>query len=137
MIKEVMDRDFHCMTRIPKENKCQIECLLEYRFDGQLFTTLDYNQEWDLLLFGNTKGQILGYFLKVSVDQSYNSTVEKIVEPTIVSDKNTTQKDGEQILNLSFSQIESKLPVYMMKKTTLKKEPGNEQKVDSEELVQF
>ena len=25
----------------------------------------------------------------------------------------------------------------MMKKTTLKKEPGNEQKVDSEELVQF
>ena len=33
MIMPECEKDFHCMTRIPKENKCQIECLLDYKLD--------------------------------------------------------------------------------------------------------
>ena len=87
MIKEEFERDLNCMTKNPEKNKCQIECLLDYRFDNMNFTSVDFCIESDLLLLGNNKGQILAYFLRVQIDQSYNCTVDS-VRVTQVFEKN-------------------------------------------------
>jgi hypothetical protein len=68
MVMPEFERDFHCMSRIPKENKCSIECLLDYQFDNINFTCIEHYAEGDMLFFGTNKGSILSYFLRVTID---------------------------------------------------------------------
>lgn len=89
--------------------------LLEYRFEGQLFHSLDYDPEWEVLSFGTSKGQLLNYCLKVGIENCYlaeDGNNSKQNTHHIINDKDVKHVKDQMILRTPFEQVESKLPVY-------------------------
>ena len=55
------------MTKLPSSDKCDVECLLDYRFEF-LIHCCDYHKEMDMLSLGTSKGQLLNYDIGVEPD---------------------------------------------------------------------
>jgi len=56
------------MVRLPMSDKCEVECLFEYRFANTLIHTCDYHREQDFLCLGTSRGQLLNYDIRVEPD---------------------------------------------------------------------
>lgn len=53
------------MVRLPLKEKCDVECLAEYRFDNLLFHSMAYLSDSELICLGTSRGKILSYNLPV------------------------------------------------------------------------
>ena len=77
------------MVRLPSKNKCEIELILEYRFDGTTFHAMTYIYENDILVLGTSKGHILSYQLKVDLISSETTSKDSrsTTKPSLVLEK--------------------------------------------------
>jgi len=51
-----MQKDVDCMERLPVKDKCEVELLLEYRFENTLFHSLAFDPDLKMLVLGSSKG---------------------------------------------------------------------------------
>ena len=96
------------MIKTPNLEKCQVECLFEYRYDGIVFHSLEFIQELDLLCLGTNKGKIYTYDIKIakvegaSIDMNHFKLTTNKPNTGILNDKDLAPHDGSLIYERLF-----------------------------------
>ena len=82
------------MTELPSKNQCKTENLLEYRFEGMTFHSINYDPQWEVLSVGTSTGKLLNYAIKVDSETCYleDAPSKKPKLPVIVNDSQINNK---------------------------------------------
>jgi hypothetical protein len=101
-----LEFDLDSMERLPTKDKCDVEHVMEYRFEGVTFHSMSFNSEMALLVVGTNKGSLLSFRVNVEPRGFMQESEVGVTKTSLIMDKDLADERGEVIFEKDIYKLE-------------------------------